>query len=68
MSDLNPTEIYNEFAEYDLVELQTKYFSIDHTIKDLKTKHEKNIMKLEMMKSCLYVLIDKKIEEVFNEK
>jgi hypothetical protein len=61
MSDLNPTEIYNEFAEYDLVELQTKYFAIDHTIKDLRTTHEKNIMKLEMMKGCIYGLINEKI-------
>ena len=68
MSNLNPNDVYKQFENDKLEELQARYFTTDYMIRDFKRKHDENITKLEMMKSCLYVLIDKKIEEVFNEK
>jgi hypothetical protein len=64
MSNLNPNDIYKQFENAPLEELQTRYFTTDYMIREFKRKHEQSIAKLEMMKCCLHVLIDKKIEEV----
>lgn len=64
MSNLNPNDVYKQFENDKLEELQTRYFTTEYMIRDFKIKHDENIAKLEMMKSCIRVLIDNKYKEV----